>query len=193
MKRNRILLVSLLLLLTAILVGVISSCRSTPPETPPDMLESTEEGNGVQIPDDAPTVKSVTFPASRLPDYADYTTAHRIKDTLSRGASLAVTVGGTKYYANGELKAGGDGVVSVAADGTVTLDAARLGALAGKAGLTATTPEEAAKALGMGVSVYDHKLVLFFDGQEPFHTYEDLYTLESMHSSAPSRMPAGFR
>ncbi|MBO5511855.1 MAG: hypothetical protein J6B24_08995, partial [Clostridia bacterium] len=63
--------------------------------------------------------------------------------------TLAVTDGGVKYYQNGELKAGGDGIVTKNPDGTITLDAAKLGALAGKADLTATTPDEAAKALGM--------------------------------------------
>ena len=181
MKRKRFLIASLILVLAALLVGVVSSCRTTPPEMPPDTLESTEGGTSVQIPDDTPTVTSVKFPASRLPAYADYATANRIKDTLGQRATLAVTAGGVKYYANGELKAGGSGIVSVAADGKITLDAAKLGALAGKADLTATTPEEAAQALGMGVSVYDHKLVLFFDGEEPLHTYEDLYTFEAMH------------
>ncbi len=182
MKRNRFLLVTLILLLSVILTVVATSCRkTTPPDQPPDSIESSGDGSSVQIPDDAPTVTAVKFPAAKLPAYEDYVTSHRIKEALGQQPSLAVTEGGVKYYANGELKAGGEGVVTVADDGTVTLDAAKLGALAGKSDLAATTPEEAAKALNMGVCVYDHKLVLFFDGDQPLHTYDDLYTLEAMH------------
>lgn len=186
MKQRRILPVILMLLLAALTVGALSSCRTTPPEetTPPETLESSGSNgdeSDVQIPDDAPTVTAVKFPSAKLPDYEDYVTSQRIKNALGQQPTLAVTEGGTKYYANGELKAGGDGVVTVADDGTVTLNASKLGALAGKPDLTATTPEEAAKALNMGVCVFDHKLVLFFDGEQPLHTYDDLYTLEAMH------------
>ncbi len=143
---------------------------ATEPVTEPETEPETE-----------PTVSSVQFPAAALPDYAKYATANRIKDVLGSRKTLAVTADGKKYYENGELKAGGEGIVTKKTDGTVTLDAAKLGALLGKSDLTATTPEEAAKALGMGVSIYDYKLVLFYEGDQPLHTYEDLYTYEAMH------------
>lgn len=155
-------------------------------DTVPDTIETVDvttdnETEPETEADTTPTVSSVKFPSSKLPDYTKYATATRIKEVLGSRTTYAVTAGGTKYYANGELKAGGDGIVTKNADGTVTLNASKLGALVGKSDLTATTPEEAAKALGMGVAVYDHKLVLFYEGAEPFHTYDDLYTYEAMH------------
>ena len=189
MKRAQIirLLAASALLLMLLLSAVACKQGDTPDgeTTLPDTIETVAPdgttGEPETEPVTTPTVSSVNFPASELPDYAKYATATRIKEVLGSRKTLAVTAGGAKYYANGELKAGGDGIVTKNADGTVTLDAAKLGALAGKADLTATTPEEAAKALGMGVAVYDHKLVLFFEGEEPLHVYEDLYTYEAMH------------
>ena len=180
----RLLAASLLLL--ALLATAACNQGDKPDETTPlpDTIETvggTEASTEPETETEAPTVSSVQFPASKLPDYAKYATANRIKEVLGSRKTLAVTAGGTKYYQNGELKAGGDSIVTKNPDGTVTLDAAKLGALAGKQDLTATTPAEAAKALGMGVAVYDHKLVLFFEGEEPLHTYEDLYTYEAMH------------
>ncbi len=187
MKRIQIirLLAASLLLLTLLLTAI--ACKQSDPPTEettlPDTIDTIapDDTTGEPETDPVPTVSSVNFPASKLPDYAKYATANRIKEVLGSRKTLAVTAGGTKYYANGELKAGGDGIVTVNADGTVTLDAAKLGALAGKTDLAATTPDEIAKALGMGVAVYDHKLVLFFEGDEPLHTYEDLYTYEAMY------------
>ncbi len=193
MKHIRVWIPLLLLLL---LLTAASCSRDDGPEetTPlPDTLETVPSSDGdtepptetptedESEPDTTPTVSSVKFPAAALPDYAKYATASRIKTVLGSSKTLAVTADGKKYYANGELKAGGEGIVTKNPDGTVTLDAAKLGALAGKSDLTATTPEEAAKALGMGVAVYDHKLVLFYEGNQPLHTYEDLYTYEAMH------------
>ncbi len=172
--------------LLLILLFSFAACKQgdMPAETTniPDTIE-TVAGDTTEEPetDAAPTVSSVQFPAAKLPDYAKYATANRIKEVLGSRKTLAVTTNGKKYYDSGELKAGGEGIVTRNEDGTVTLDAAKLGALVGKADLTATTPEEVAKALGMGVAVYDHKLVLFFDGEEPLHTYEDLYTYEAMY------------
>lgn len=193
MKHTRVWISLLLLLL--LLTAASCSDKKGPEETTslPDTIETLPTSNGDSEPtteapaedetepETAPTVSSVRFPASTLPDYAKYATAGRIKSVLGSGKTLAVTANGTKYYANGELKAGGDGIVTKNPDGTVTLDASKLGALLGKSDLTATTPEEAAKALGMGVAVYDHKLVLFYEGDQPLHTYEDLYTYEAMH------------
>lgn len=187
MKRIQLIrLLAAALLLLALLAVAACNRGDKPDETTalPDTIETvggTEAPTEPETETEAPTVSSVQFPASKLPDYAKYATANRIKEVLGSRKTLAVTAGGTKYYQNGELKAGGDGIVTKNTDGTITLDAAKLGALAGKADLTATTPDEAAKALGMGVAVYDHKLVLFFEGEEPLHTYEDLYTYEAMH------------
>lgn len=182
---SHLLIAALLLLLLLSAAACQGEKHPEESDTLPDTIETVDETQQDTEPeteaDTAPTVSSVTFPASALPDYAKYATANRIKEVLGSRKTLAVTAGGTKYYANGELKVGGDGVVTKNADGTVTLDAAKLGALAGKADLSATTPEEAAKALGMGVAVYDHKLVLFYEGEEPLHTYDDLYTYEAMY------------
>ena len=185
MKKKR-LSQPMIALLVLVLLLTLAACKQTtaPQETTclPDTIE-TVAGDTTSEPetDAAPTVSSVQFPSASLPDYAKYATANRIKEVLGSRKTLAVTANGKKYYANGELKAGGEGIVTRNADGTVTLDAAKLGALAGKSDLTATTPEKAAAALGMGVAVYDQKLVLFFEGEEPLHTYEDLYTYEAMY------------
>ncbi|MBQ4112861.1 MAG: hypothetical protein IJD38_08700, partial [Clostridia bacterium] len=189
MKRNQLirLLAASLLLLTLLVTSIACNQGDKPAEdaTVPGTIDTVEGTEAPTEPETeaetTPIVSSVKFPASKLPDYAKYATANRIKEVLGSRKTLAVTAGGTKYYQNGELKAGGDGIVTKNPDGTITLDAAKLGALTGKADFTATTPAEAAKALGMGVAVYDHKLVLFFEGDEPLHTYEDLYTYEAMH------------
>ena len=188
MKRNTTLrLLAAALLLLALLATAACNQGDKPDEsTPlPDTLETVGNTEAPTEPeteaDTTPTVSSVRFPAAELPDYAKYATVSRIKEVLGSRKTLAFTDGGVKFYQNGELKAGGDGIVKKNADGTIKLDAAKLGALAGKSDLTATTPAEAAKALGMGVAVYDQKLVLFYEGNEPLHTYEDLYTYEAMH------------
>lgn len=188
MKRNTTLrlLAASLLLLTLLLTAACNGGDKPDESTPlPDTLETVGNTEAPTEPEtDAetiPTVSSVRFPAAELPDYAKYATANRIKEVLGSRKTLAFTDGGVKFYQNGELKAGGDGIVKKNADGTIKLDAAKLGALAGKSDLSATTPAEAAKALGMGVAVYDQKLVLFYEGNEPLHTYEDLYTYEAMH------------
>ena len=190
MKRTRLTALLIVALLTLTLVG-LAACKqgdttSTDEGTTlPDTIETVATDNTVTEPEGEPetqpTVSSVSFPSAELPDFAKYATANRIKEVLGSRTTLAVTANGVKYYVNGELKAGGDGIVTKKKDGTVTLDATKLGALVGRTDLKGSTPEELAKALGMGVSVYDHKLVLFFEGAEPFHTYEDLYTYEAMH------------
>ena len=147
---------------------------ATEPSTEPDTEDETEVDPG-------PSISAVKFPSSKLPDYARYTTASRIKEVLGSGKTYAFTLGGTKYYANGELKAGTEDIISRNTDGTLVLDPAKIGALIGRPDLIGTTPEAVAKALGMGVSIYDYKLVLFYEGNEPLHTYDDLYTYEAMH------------
>ena len=189
MKRTQLIrLLAATLLLLALLVTVVACHQGDKPAedtSAPDTLETVAPVDTTGEPeteaDTTPTVSAVKFPASKLPDYAKYATANRIKEVLGSRSTLAVTAGGVKYYANGELKKGGDSIVSVSEDGTVTLDAAKLGSLVGKSGLTGSAPEELAKALGMGVAVYDRKLVLFYEGSEPLHTYDDLYTYEAMH------------
>ena len=183
---SHLLIVSLLLVMLLTFTACNQEKDPTDGSNLPDTIETVANDNTFESEteteaDTVPTVTSVKFPSSKLPDYEKYATATRIKEVLGGRKTLAVTAGGKKYYANGELKAGGEGIVTTAKDGTVTLDAAKLGALSGKSDLTATTPEEAAKQLGMGVAVYDHKLVLFFEGEEPLHTYDDLYTYEAMY------------
>ena len=189
MKHNARMIFAILL---AGLLLCAASCKKNDPtegsDTLPDTIETVvtdEITNPVTSPDPgvnpAPTVSSVQFPASKLPDYAKYTTASRIKEVLGAGKTYSFTLGGGKYYANGELKAGVEGIITRNADGTLTLDAAKIGSLIGRTDLTGSTPEEIAKSLGMGVAVYDYKLVLFYEGNEPLHTYDDLYTYEAMH------------
>ena len=140
--------------------------------------QETEESE----PETEPTISVTDLPASKLPDYGQYVTASRIESVLSAQKTYAFTAGGVKFYENGQLKEASEGIVTVnGADGSLTLDAAKIGALVGKSDLTGSTPEEIARALGMGVAVYDYKMVLFYEGEEPLHTYEDLYTYEAMH------------
>ena len=162
MKRIQLIrLLAAALLLLALLATAACNQGDKPDEsTPlPDTLETVGNTEAPTEPETEaetiPTVSSVRFPAAELPDYAKYATANRIGEVLGSRKTLAITAGGVKYYLNGELKAGGDGTVTKNTDGTIKLDAAKLGALAGKSNLTATTPAEAAKALGMGVAVYD--------------------------------------
>ena len=188
MKHTRLSALLIAVLLTLLLAS-LASCKqddTTPPAdvtTLPDTIETIVTDpvtEPEEEPETTPTVSSVSFPASALPDYAKYATANRIKEVLGSRTTIAITTNGVKYYANGELKAGGDGIVTKKKDGTVTLNASKLGALLGR-DLKGSTPDAVAQELGMGVSVYDHKLVLFFEGSEPLHTYEDLYTYEAMH------------
>ena len=127
-------------------------------------------------------VTTVTYPSVARPDLEKHATSNRIKCVLGSQKTYAFTLGGVKYYQNGELKDGGEGVVAkVNPVGTVILDAVKLGELLGIQDLTAITPQGVAVALGMNVAIYDHKLVLFYEGEQPLHTYEDLYTYEAMH------------
>ncbi len=179
-----------LMLLSGLLVTSVVACQppvDDPEETTPDTIGTvvtdtpTEPGTEGEPPAPTPSAVTVTYPTAALPNYADYTSAARIKTALSEVNTLAVTVGGTKHYKNGDLLAGGAGVVSLT-DGALTLDGAALGKLAGKDGITAADPEGVANALGMNVMSYDNKLLLFYEGElSPLHAYEDLYTLEAMY------------
>ncbi len=147
-------------------------------DTVPDALPDTEPETEAET---GPAVEAVVFPSATLPDYARYATTGRIKEVLGSRATYAFTVGGTNYYKNGVLTAGGDGAVERTADGKLTVSGAAVATATGKSGIADGTPEEVAKAIGMGVAVYDKKLVLFYEGAEPLHTYNDLYTYEAMH------------
>ncbi len=48
-----------------------------------------------------------------------------------------------------------------------------------------TSDETVGEALGMSVTVYDGKLVLFAEGDAPLSTYADLYTFEAMYLAMP--------
>lgn len=185
------LLAVLLLLLSVVLVtaacqqGDEPDTGSSAPDTietvPPDTTEAVSDE--YEDPETETTEFSVNFPASELPDYAKYATASRIQEVLGNGKTLAITAGGTKYYDSGVLKQGGGDLVTKKSNGTVTLDPEQLGVLLGLGSdaLQGTTPEAVAAELDMGVAVYDGKLVLFYEGEAPIHTYDDLYTYEAMH------------
>ena len=185
------LLAVLLLLLSVVLVtaacqqGDEPDTGSSAPDTietvPPDTTEAVSDE--YEDPETETTEFSVNFPASELPDYAKYATASRIQEVLGNGKTLAITAGGTKYYDSGVLKQGGGDLVTKKSNGTVTLDPEQLGVLLGLGSdaLQGTTPEAIAAELDMGVAVYDGKLVLFYEGEAPIHTYDDLYTYEAMH------------
>ena len=140
-KLNRLLIASLLLVL---LLAMAACNQGTPEDTSalPDTIETVVTDDATE-PDSEhesevetqPTVSSVNFPSAELPDFAKYATANRIKEVLGSRTTLAVTANGVKYYANGELKAGGDGIVTKKKDGTVTLNATKLGALVGRSDL----------------------------------------------------------
>ncbi len=183
---TRVLIAALLLLLLL----TAAACRQgdDPQETDttiPDTIETVPQTDPATDPETepetVPTISSVKFPASELPDYAKYATANRIKEVLGSRKTLAITLDGKNYYADGELKQGGINLITLNDDGTLTLDPAKLGPYFGRDDLTGTSPEAVAAEVGMGVAVYDHKLVLFYEGEEPLHTYEDLYTYEAMY------------
>ena len=159
-----------------------STTAPEPSETiPDDTSDETDTPDNPDTPDPEPTAVTVTYPSSDLPNPADYTSAARIKTVLSATNTLAITVGGSKHYKNGELLSGGADAV-VLTDGVLTVKGDVLCQLAGKESMTATTPEDAAEALGMNVMSYDNKLLLFYEGDlAPLHAYEDIYTLEAMY------------
>lgn len=187
MKRNQLirLLAASLLLLTLLLTAVACNKGNPPDEgtTPPDTLDTVAPENTTDEPivTPDPTVSAVKFPASKLPDYAKYATANRIKEVLGSRKTLAIALDGKKYYANGELKQGSTDLITRGKNGSLTLDPAKLGSFFGRTDLKGTTPEAIAAEVGMGVAVYDYKLVLFYEGAEPLHTYDDLYTYEAMY------------
>ncbi len=179
-------------LLALFLLAAAAACKggeNTPRETESDTLPSIIETVADTIPatepetepETEPTVEAVVFPSATLPDYARYATAGRIKEVLGSQATYAFTVDGQHYYKNGVLTAGGKGVVEHTSDGRLVVNGAAVATVTGKSGIADGAPEEIAQALGMGVAVYDSKLVLFYEVREPLHTYDDLYTYEAMH------------
>ena len=188
MKHSRCIQLSIAILFLFLLLTFVACKQTDAPglsDTLPDTIETVPSMNDDTEPETnaetALTVSSVQFPSAELPDYEKYATATRIKEVLGSRKTYAFTARGQKHYVNGELKDGGAGVIKTNSDGTVSLNAAKLGELIGRTDLTGTTPEDIAHELGMGVSVYDHKLVLFYEGSQPLHTYDDLYTYEAMH------------
>ncbi len=186
MKYTKIIVALLMLLMVLSTVA----CQSSPhtdetasglPDTIVTLPVTSPETDTEPDPPSVPTVSSVSFPTAKLPDYAKYASANRIKEVLGSRTTYAFTLNGTKYYANGELKAGGEGVVTHSENGNAVIDAAKLAKILGVSDIEGTFPEEIAFNLGMGCAVYDHKLVLFFEGEEPLDTYEDMYTYEAMH------------
>ncbi len=191
MKRSQILKYATPALLAIFLLAAAVSCRDNgddPKETESDTLPSIIETvpdtsldtEPETEPETEPTVSSVKFPTAALPDYARYASAGRIKEVLGSRPTYAFAISGGKHYVNGELKNGGDGVLAKDADGKLIISGSALASYTGKTELADGTPEEVAKALGMGVAVYDKKVVLFYEGAEPLHTYTDLYTYEAM-------------
>ncbi len=150
-----------------------SETRSeTPAETLPETTPETEA-----------TVKVTVYPEASLPDYAQYTSEGRIAQVLGETSSIAITIGGTQAYQNGSLTACAPDALTRGSDGALTVRGEAVATLAGKAGIPDGTPEEVAHALGMSVTVYDGKLVLFAEGDAPLSTYADLYTFEAMYLS----------
>ena len=172
-------LVTSLLLFPAMLI--MGACQ---PVGEPQSGSTAPDTIGTVNPGEVETSEyAVRFPDAELPDYSKYATASRIKEVLGSSKTLAIAAGGTKYYDSGVLKPGGGNLITKKSDGTVTLKPEQLSSLfgLGSADLKGTTPEAIAAELGMGVAVYDGKLVLFYEGETPLHTYDDLYTYEAMY------------
>ena len=119
-RLTHLLIVSLLLVVLLTFAACNQGEDPTDGSNIPDTIE-TVVGDNTSEPETetVPTVTSVKFPASKLPDYEKYATATRIKEVLGSRKTLAITTGGKKYYASGELKAGGEGIVTTGKDGTV--------------------------------------------------------------------------
>ncbi len=154
------------------------SLAPPPPDT--DAPVESEETAPETHPETEPTVSATVYPTAALPDYAQYTSDARIERVLSARASCALTVGGDKAYRNGVLTAAPAEALTRDQKGVLRVSGSAVAALTGKTGIPDGTPEEVGAALGMSVTVYDGKLVLFAEGEAPLSTYSDLYTLEAM-------------
>ena len=156
-------------------VRMNNSGSGTETETDPGVEIETEPDYG------GPSV-SVNYPSSTLPDYGQYTTDARIQTVLGNRKTWAIATGSSaqKYYVSGVLTENGNNLGYTTTGGTVVLNPSKLSELFGVE-LTGSTPLAIAAELGMSVMVYDSKLVLFYEGELPFHTYDDMYTLEAMY------------
>ncbi len=180
--------------LLALLLLSATACNPDTPSHETDTLPSTIETVAPDTdpvdPSESDTVSAetepqspidvVTFPASTLPDYTQYTSSGRIQEVLSQQTTYAFTLNGSKYYQNGQLTDGGADVLARQDDRTLTVNGDALALLIGQA-VPSGAPAQVADALGMGVAVYDGKLVLFYEKNQPLHVYDDLYTFEAMH------------
>ncbi len=190
-------LVTLAVLLLAVLCAV--SCRTnsgeeetTLPETietlpDPDATEDDPAGTESEPATEEETtahVSAVSFPAVETPEYTQYITSTRIHNVLSGNDALVIACDAAKGYRLASLNEYTTGLVEVADDGSVLVLADFVLDAYGVTGSSVTgmvTAQEAAEAVGKNVLVYDHKLVMFFDGGETLDTYHDLYTLEAMY------------
>ena len=187
---------SIKMILTSLLLATLTTAVAcqTPPDTPdestglPDTIETvvetepvSETDTVIDIPDPEPSISAVKFPEAALPDYAQYATPQRISDKLAGQQSIAIAIGGKKYYNNGELSLGGINLITKNEDGSLVLNPEKMGPFFGRNDLTGTSPEAIAQEVGMSVVVYDQKLILFYDGKQPLNTYEDMYTYEAMY------------
>ncbi len=198
MKNNaKYLVLGILLTLAVLLLTVLCSvsCRTESGDgetTLPETIQIVPDESGSGEPDTAgsdtetetdPHASAVVFPEADTPDYAQYITATRIHDVLAGNDALVLGLNTAKGYRGAELNeysadlvALSDGEVEVLADFVYDTYGVTGGALTGMA-----APQLIAADLGKKVLVYDHKLVMFFDGGETLDTYHDLYTLEAMY------------
>lgn len=182
--KKRIIYVCSLVLTLLMLVGLASCGRKSPGEDTgelPDTIETVADTEGSVDGGPIDNDHAVLFPVIQTPDYDKYASPNRIKEVLGVGKTYAFALNGIKYYENGELKEGGDGIVGVTENGNLTLNSKKLRELVGNSELKGQYPKIVAKYLGMGYTVYDEKVIVFFDGEEPLSTFSDLYTLEAMY------------
>ena len=180
--KKRIVYVCGLALTLLILAGLVSCGRKGPGEDTgelPDTIETVAGTEGSVADGPAEEDHAVLFPVVQTPDYDKYASPNRIKEVLGVGKTYAFALNGTKYYENGELKEGGEGIVGVTENGNLTLNSKKMRELIGNAELKGQYPKIVAKYMGMGYTVYDEKVIVFFDGEEPLNTYSDLYTLDT--------------
>lgn len=193
-------LLTLAVLLLAVLCAV--SCHTnggneettlpdTIPVVPDDSGSATSDTEAVTDPatetdteqDTTPRPSAVVFPGTGTPDYTRYITATRIHDVLAGNDALVIGLKAAKGYRCAELEEYSADLVEVT-DGEVLVHADFVCDVYGVTGSSVTgmaTPQAVAGAIGKKVLVYDHKLVMFFDGGETLDTYHDLYTLEAMY------------
>lgn len=193
-------LLTLAVLLLAVLCAV--SCHTnggneettlpdTIPVAPDDSGSATSDTEAVTDPatetdteqDTTPRPSAVVFPGTGTPDYTRYITATRIHDVLAGNDALVIGLKAAKGYRCAELEEYSADLVEVT-DGEVLVHADFVCDVYGVTGSSVTgmaTPQAVAGAIGKKVLVYDHKLVMFFDGGETLDTYHDLYTLEAMY------------